>query len=883
MRILVVSNLYPPQTIGGYERAMADYAEGLAARGHTVLVLTSDTPDLPTGYREASGSTVPIRRDLRLYGRWTAQGSELLPIETARALTQANRETIAQVVREWQPQVCLWGNLGFLDISVLQTVLTLGVPVVHYLMNAHPSYEPDQMPTGPLYHRVAVSNWIAQHLTASGYPPTNLGTIYPGAEQSIFANLEPHPQDMLRVMYASLVMHYKGADVLVEALAILHTVGVPFTATIAGGTLTPEYVQALQEFVQQEGMGDRVRFVGLQTQPALAQLYRQHNTWVLPSRFEEPFGMAVVEAMQAGLATVGSDRGGIPEILTPGETGFLFEAENPLALAEVLQFLAENPEERQAIARRGQAVALTQFGRDRTLAALETLLGEVWQPLTREAPAVLWQREAERCGLAPAARQRFAEILAATRWHDPQSPLDWHHVAVGHLLAAEASQDGGLRQQSWVLAQSAWQQADRRGGHPLCVAHYLLWCRRCGVNIESAVLTTLERWCQPWYSGEEVPLGLVGLPRDWLVNGTAFYTVASGWEQALRVLATVYGQRVGLPSHHHRPIRALQAFFPEDGHLNRKRGLIAVGDREPTAVVYLHRAQQQQPTAIAPAVALALVYGLREYPAAARFWQERYHGLLAQAGGPAPLETVAWLPYDGLWLAVEPSLQSIVTFTLLAEGDWFEEELEFWRNFLQPGMTAIDVGANAGVYTFSAARRGARVLAIEPFPGCVDLLHQTKAANGFHQVEIVAAAASDRPGTLSLVVGTASELNEVQTDESPPTNDQTTLEVPAIALDDLVARFALPQVHILKLDAEGHELAVLTGAQGLLQRFRPVILYENLAGSKGSNLPVAQFLRDRNYRLFRYRPFLQERVPLATDADLEGVLNVLAFPGEALP
>jgi FkbM family methyltransferase len=330
-----------------------------------------------------------------------------------------------------------------------------------------------------------------------------------------------------------------------------------------------------------------------------------------------------------------------------------------------------------------------------------------------------------------------------------------------------------------------------------------------------------------------------------------------------------------------RQIKALHTIFPEDAALNRKMGLMVVGNQQPEGVVYLHRAQAREPDSLPLALALTLAYERSGHRAAATFWRDRYTELLGQASGPAP--KAVWLPYDGLWLAVEPSLQSIVTSILLAEGDWFEGELEFWRSFLQPGMTAIDVGANAGVYTFSAARRGARVLAIEPFPGCVDLLHQTKTANGFTQVEIVAAAASDRPGTLSLVVGEASELNEVQTRASRPTGDQTTLEVPAIALDDLIDRFALPQVHILKLDAEGHELAVLTGAQGLLQRFRPVILYENLAGSKGSNLPVAQFLRDWNYRLFRYRPFLQERVPLATDADLEGVLNVLAFPGEALP
>ncbi|MFQ3680562.1 MAG: glycosyltransferase family 4 protein, partial [Pseudanabaenaceae cyanobacterium] len=644
MRILVVSNLYPPQTIGGYEeRAIADYAEGLAARGHEILVLTSDTPDLPTSYSEPARATVPIRRDLRLYGRWTARGSELLPLETARALTQANREAIAQVAQAWVPDVCLWGNLGFLDISVLETLLAQGVPVVHYIMNAHPSYEPEQMPTSPLYHRVAVSDWTGNHLTASGYPPVRLRTIYPGAEQSIFYCTEPHPQDVLRVMYASLVMHYKGPDVLLEALAILHALDIPFTATIAGGTLTPEYLKALQGFVHEEGMEDCVRFVGLQTQPALAQLYRQHNTWVLPSRFEEPFGMALVEAMQAGLAAVGSDRGGIPEILTHGETGFLFEAENPLALAEILQFLVENPAERQAIAQRGQQMALTKLGRDRTLDQLEALCGEIGQACR---------------GLTTEARAILTQVLVDSAGEPPASPLAYHRVAVEHLIAAEFSnlQD---RSAHWAAAQTAWQRGHELGGHPLATAHYLLWCRRLGIQVEAAVIDVLTRGCAARYSSPEpLALGWVFLPSAWNLDRSDFYTAGSGWEQALRVLAASYGHQVGFTSHHYRPIKALHTVFPEDSALNRKMGLLVVGNGQPEGVVYLHRAQQREPNSLPLALALTLAYERAGYVEVATFWRDRYAELLAQAGGPPLREGMFWFPYDGLWLAIEPRLSS---------------------------------------------------------------------------------------------------------------------------------------------------------------------------------------------------------------------------------
>ena len=55
-------------------------------------------------------------------------------------------------------------------------------------------------------------------------------------------------------------------------------------------------------------------------------------------------------------------------------------------------------------------------------------------------------------------------------------------------------------------------------------------------------------------------------------------------------------------------------------------------------------------------------------------------------------------------LAVRPNLDSITSYVLLKQETWFENELPFLMQYLQPGMTAIDVGANAGVYSLPMAR-----------------------------------------------------------------------------------------------------------------------------------------------------------------------------------
>jgi FkbM family methyltransferase len=233
-------------------------------------------------------------------------------------------------------------------------------------------------------------------------------------------------------------------------------------------------------------------------------------------------------------------------------------------------------------------------------------------------------------------------------------------------------------------------------------------------------------------------------------------------------------------------------------------------------------------------------------------------------------------------LAVEPSFQSIVTSVLLTYGDWFEQEMEFWRDQIQPGMAVIDVGANVGIYTITAARRvgkTGRVIAVEPFSNCVQCLQETCRVNDLNWVTVCRSAASDRNGTIRLALHDASELNQVITTEDELASG-TYEEVPCFSLDTLIEQEKLHQVDFLKIDAEGHELQVLQGSDRLLQRFSPTILYENIAGSQGSNTPVADFLMARGYRLYRYQPFVKQLIPLNSPTDLHGSLNIIALPPE---
>ncbi|MBF2097359.1 MAG: glycosyltransferase family 4 protein [Gloeomargaritaceae cyanobacterium C42_A2020_066] len=376
MRILLISNFYPPQMVGGYERAMADYAHLLWARGHEVHVLTTDVPAF-TQPQDPRPAGPPIHRTLQLCGQWTGTAFEWLrPAEIAPRVT-ANAQVLAGLIAQFQPQVCLMGNIDLLRADILTPLLKAEVPIAHFIMNESPNYPAELAPNSSLYRYLACSDWVRERLAEQGYPMQNAVTVHPGAPVQEFYRENLPKRDCLRIAYASLLMPYKGPHVLLEALYRLHQNGVEFTATLAGGSLLPPFVDSLVRTVAECGMAECVHFPGTLTRQGLKDLYRSHNILVFPSVFQEPFGISQVEAMAAGLTVVSSGTGGAAEIVEDGVSGLIFESENPESLAEALTYLGENPEDWARLSQQGQTRALTVFDQERTVTQLEALLGEM--------------------------------------------------------------------------------------------------------------------------------------------------------------------------------------------------------------------------------------------------------------------------------------------------------------------------------------------------------------------------------------------------------------------------------------------------------------------------------------------------------------------------
>lgn len=353
-RVLVVTNLFPPQEFGGYGRKLWEFSAELKRRGHTVRVLAADVPDFTKPGMVGTDDLEPlVDRSLRLYGSWRDGRAHTLenPADIADVI-RTNDRRILEVARTFGAEVCLAGNVDLMTPNYLEQLPQIGVPTLHLVGNRHPGYAPDGAPRSPFYRIGPASEWVGRTLAEAGFtaPAT---VVYPGARIDHFYRPFPPAFDRLRIVFAGLFVDYKGAHTLANALGILHRQGIDFTCDFAGDTPDAGLLDRVRGFCERQGFGERVRWSGFLDRRGLVALFERSNVLVFPSIIEEAFGISQVEAMAAGLAVVSSGSGGSSEIVRDGMDGLLFRNGDHEDLAAKLKRLADDPAGWAALARAG--------------------------------------------------------------------------------------------------------------------------------------------------------------------------------------------------------------------------------------------------------------------------------------------------------------------------------------------------------------------------------------------------------------------------------------------------------------------------------------------------------------------------------------------------
>ena len=404
MRILVVSNLYPPNAIGGYEVLCSEVGEALAAGGHAVTVLTSCF-----GGRPAEGRPVVVHQALQLLVSHTIyepfSGSPAL----RRAMSGGNLAAFRHALDIAKPDVVFCWNLHGLDLEFLEGVCAAPVPTVVMLTDnwlasmLNPNFVAEYFRRGvyapageslpfaagrPAVKRslaataIFGSEFMRDFHAAAGLRFSSERVIHNGVALAPGAPLAERlpigAAGDVRLLFAGRIVEAKGAHVALEALARLRAerpCGLDFSLTLVGDARDADYVARLRRIAEQADCHDRLRLLDTLPQDELPTLFASHDIYLFPSLYE-PFSLTLIHALAAGIPTVASRVGGNAEIVVEGETGLLTDRNDSISVAAAVARLCADPTlVRRLIERAPPAAA--RFSIQRMVGAMEHYLKAV--------------------------------------------------------------------------------------------------------------------------------------------------------------------------------------------------------------------------------------------------------------------------------------------------------------------------------------------------------------------------------------------------------------------------------------------------------------------------------------------------------------------------
>jgi glycosyltransferase involved in cell wall biosynthesis len=193
---------------------------------------------------------------------------------------------------------------------------------------------------------MATSNYVAQRLIGAGLPPALVKPIYVGGAIRPAGSLprgslpgQSNHHD-IRVLCVGKMQYHKGFQNIVIAAKKLIMDGILAEVIFVGDG---PYHGKLRNLTRKLGVTDRVKLVGHVDQQELERLYDWSDTVVVPTITPEPFGRVAVEAMSTGRPVIGTNTGGLTEIIDDGETGFLVPPGDSSAIVEKLLIFRNQP------------------------------------------------------------------------------------------------------------------------------------------------------------------------------------------------------------------------------------------------------------------------------------------------------------------------------------------------------------------------------------------------------------------------------------------------------------------------------------------------------------------------------------------------------------
>lgn len=408
MRVLIISNYYPPAELGGWGQLTANVAQKLSVRGHHIHILTSNY-QLETIFQEEANVTRELDLESKdhinyhvhytLFHRWQER---------------RNIECLDHTVDYFKPDIIYINGMWNLPLSLARRAEKL-LPgrVIYYVasywpteIDAHTAYWTSpaenvfrQLPKSVLASFVrktmisstprnqldfelvlCVSAFVQDYLVKeAGVPKERTQVVHNGIELELF---KAHPIQSeikeIRLLYAGRLSPDKGVHTILESLGILKTAhsDQAFELSIYGGG-SQDYQKQLELLVSKYHLENCVRFEGVVPREEMPGVFAAHDVLICPSIWAEPLARIIPEAMACGLVVIGTATGGTREILHDGENGLIFEAGDSQMLTEKIFQISDDEKLRARLSKSARHTVEEEFSLDHMVEEIENSFTQI--------------------------------------------------------------------------------------------------------------------------------------------------------------------------------------------------------------------------------------------------------------------------------------------------------------------------------------------------------------------------------------------------------------------------------------------------------------------------------------------------------------------------
>lgn len=327
----------------GLELANIEVARSMQARGWEVLMLTNEH----WGHVSVNPrlDQLGIRRAAAIFFGKMERGARFSRWLVALRLQVTENWKLFGLLRKFRPDVIHLGVLE--DFIAFLPVLMLWRGRLVFQAGTEPDASHPLLRIAWrwfLFPRVSslvvVSSFLRSRFLALGAPPARTSVIYnpvpvrPPTDTSV-----PIPSTS-RFLFVGQISERKGVELLVDACLELFARRSDGELVLVGAA-SSDLVSRLASRIELAGLSKRIRFMGYAEDPGA--WYRACSVHVCPSLVNEAFGIVVAEAKTAGVPSIVSDRGALPELVTDGVDGFVCAHIDATAIARALSRFLDEP------------------------------------------------------------------------------------------------------------------------------------------------------------------------------------------------------------------------------------------------------------------------------------------------------------------------------------------------------------------------------------------------------------------------------------------------------------------------------------------------------------------------------------------------------------